>query len=157
MKRFYLLLLLFPLQVFSQTLKVANLQCEYKSNPMGIEAASPKLSWELQTAEHNTMQTAYHVLVSDNAESLDKGIGNIWDSKRINSSASIEMAYTGKPLSSAKTYYWKVMVWDNHQHISVWSEVAKWQMGLLTPADWRNAKCLCANARFYAYGAFPGR
>jgi alpha-L-rhamnosidase len=140
MKRFYLLLLLFPLQVFSQTLKVTNLQCEYKSSPMGIEAPSPKLSWELKAGERNTMQTAYHILVSDNAENLDKNIGNIWDSKRVNSSASIEVAYTGKPLLSAKTYYWKVMVWDNHQHASTWSEVAKWQMGLLSATDWNNAK-----------------
>jgi len=140
MKRFYLLFLLLPLQVFAQTLKVANLQCEYKSDPMGVEAISPKLSWQLQSAWRNTMQSAYHVLVSDNAESLDKNIGNIWDSKRINSTASIEVTYAGKSLISAKTYYWKVMVWNNHQRVSAWSETAKWQLGLLKPTDWVGAK-----------------
>jgi len=140
MKRFYLLFLLLPLQVFAQTLKVANLQCEYKSDPMGVEAISPKLSWQLQSAGRNTMQSAYHVLVSDNAESLDKNIGNIWDSKRINSTASIEVTYAGKSLISAKTYYWKVMVWNNHQRVSAWSETAKWQLGLLKPTDWVGAK-----------------
>ncbi|WP_091380507.1 family 78 glycoside hydrolase catalytic domain [Mucilaginibacter mallensis] len=148
MKRFYLLLLLFPSQVFAQTLKVANLQCEYESNPMGIEASSPKLSWKLQSAERNIMQTAYRILVSDNIESLDKNIGNTWDSKHINSSTSIEVAYKGRPLLSAKTYYWKVTVWDNHQHMSAWSEIAKWQMGLLTLADW-------AGAKWIAYAQMP--
>jgi len=148
MKRFYLLFLLFPLQLFAQTLKVANLKCEYKGNPMGIEAASPELSWELQSSGRDVMQTAYRVLVADDAESLDKGIGNIWDSKRVNSSASIQVPYVGKPLLSAKTYYWKVMVWDNHQHVSTWSTIQKWQMGLLTNADW-------AGAKWIAYAQMP--
>ena len=140
MKRFYLLLLLFPLQVFAQTLQVNNLKCEYNTDPAGIEAISPKLSWELQSAGHNVMQAACQILVADNIESLNKNIGNQWDSKRINSSASIEVVYAGKPLSSAKTYYWKVKVWDNHLHTSSWSAIAKWQMGLLKPADWNRAK-----------------
>jgi len=140
MKRFYLLLLLFPLQVFAQTLQVNNLKCEYNTDPAGIEAISPKLSWELQSAGHNVMQTACQILVADNIESLNKNIGNQWDSKRINSSASIEVVYAGKQLSSAKTYYWKVMVWDNYLHTSSWSAIAKWQMGLLKSADWSDAK-----------------
>ena len=140
MKRFYLLVLLFPFQVVAQALQVNNLKCEYKADPMGIEAVLPKLSWELQSAAHNVMQISYRVLVADNIESLNKNIGNQWDSKRINSSASIEVTYAGKPLSSTKTYYWKVIVWDNHQHVSAWSNVANWQMGLLKPTDWNGAK-----------------
>jgi len=148
MKRFYLLFLLFPFQVFAQTLRVANLQCEYKNDPMGIETASPKLNWQLQSAERNVMQTAYRVLVSDDVETLNKNIGNIWDSRRINSSTSIEIGYTGKPLISTKTYYWKVMVWDNNQQVSAWSDVAKWQMGLMKSIDW-------AGAKWIAYAQMP--
>ncbi len=64
----------------------------------------------------------------------------MWDSKRVVSSTSIQITYTGQQLTPAKTYYWKVIVWDNHQHVSTWSNVAQWQMGLLNSADWKGAE-----------------
>jgi hypothetical protein len=134
------LLLILPVQLFAQALQVTELQCEYNNNPAGIEVVSPKLSWKLQAEGHNVMQTAYRVLVAADQTDLDKNIGNIWDSRKVQSSASIQVAYKGKPLEATKTYYWKVMVWDNHQHVSQWSSVAQWQMGLLKPADWQGAK-----------------
>jgi hypothetical protein len=139
-KKLYILFLLLPLQVFAQTLKVGGLNCEYKADPSGIETLSPKLSWILQSGERNVTQTAYHILVADNIAALNKNNGNVWDSKRVNSSASIQINYSGKHLIATKTYYWKVMVWDNHAHNSGWSKMAQWQMGLLTASDWQPAK-----------------
>lgn len=139
-KQLYILFMMLPLQLLAQQLKVDNLQCEYKSDPAGIENLAPELSWQISSIQRNTMQTAYHILVADNIADLNNGIGNIWDSKKVNSSASIQVTYHGKPLSAAKTYYWKVMVWDNHKHTSAWSNIANWQIGLLTASDWKNAK-----------------
>ena len=139
-RKLYILFLLLPLQVFAQTLKVSSLQCEYKADPSGIEAAAPKLSWQLLSNERNISQIAYRILVADDAAQINKGVGNIWDSKRVNSAASIQISYRGKQLLSAKTYYWKVMVWDNRGHVSAWSATVQWQMGLLAPADWQGAK-----------------
>jgi hypothetical protein len=136
-----LLLLFFfiAFTVIAQDIEVLNLRCEYKENPLGIEAAAPRLSWELRSDQRNVLQTAYRILVSDNAETLQKNAGNVWDSKKINSTASIQVAYAGKSLQPAKTYYWKVMVWDNKNHVSAWSKESVWQMGLLTKADWKGA------------------
>ncbi|MDB4919547.1 MAG: Bacterial alpha-L-rhamnosidase [Mucilaginibacter sp.] len=133
-------MLVLPLQIFAQTLKVTDLQCEYKTDPAGIEALAPKLSWILQSGQRNVRQTAYRILVADDPLGLSKDNGNIWDSKRVLSSASIQVAYAGKRLLPAKTYYWKVMVWDNRRHVSTWSNKAQWQMGLLNLADWKGAK-----------------
>jgi alpha-L-rhamnosidase len=138
-KGIYLLLFILPVQVFAQGLKVVNLQCEYKQNPQGIESSSPRLSWELQSEQQNVLQTAYRILVADDPGRLKNNTGNIWDSKKINSSASLQVAYKGIKLQSTKTYYWKVMVWNNHQQVSVWSGASSWQMGLLTKADWNGA------------------
>jgi alpha-L-rhamnosidase len=138
-KRFCLLFLLLPMQVMAQGLKVVNLQCEYKQNPQGIEAATPRLSWQLQSGEQNVVQTAYRIMVADAPENLNGNNGNVWDSKKISSAKSIQVVYSGKPLQAAKTYYWKVMVWNNRQQASAWSGVAIWQMGLLTNADWKGA------------------
>jgi alpha-L-rhamnosidase len=136
----FLFAFILPIQLFAQSLKVNTLQCEYKTNPSGVEALAPKLSWMIQSGQRNVLQTAYRIQVADNEASLNKGIGNLWDSKRINSSASIQVTYTGKQLLPAKTYYWKVMVWDNHNQVSAWSAPAQWQMGLLNPSDWQGAK-----------------
>jgi len=100
----------------------------------------PRLSWELQSDREHILQTAYRVLVADDPKLLIENKGNIWDSKKINSTASIQVAYNGKPLQAAKKYFWKVMVWDNGKNISDWSGVAMWQMGLLSQQDWGNAK-----------------
>lgn len=144
-KLLYLIFLMLPEQVLAQSLKSNHLRCEYKINPMGIEAAQPRLSWELQSNERNIMQTAYRILVADSPAALSAGNGDIWDSKRINSSASIQISYKGRPLQSTKSYYWKVRVWDNHGHVSDWSAVAQWQMGLLNPSDWKNARWIAYN------------
>src|SRR6185436_3363948 len=86
------------------------------------------------------LQAAYRILVADDPSLLINETGNIWDSKKINSSSSIQIRYDGKPLQSAKKYYWKVMVWDNKGNVSSWSPVAMWQMGLLNKTDWDNAQ-----------------
>jgi len=141
MMRFkFIWLFLLPLQVLAQGLKVQALKCDYKENPLGIESAAPRLSWQLRSTERNTVQTAYHILVADDSLLLSKNEGNLWDSKKVNSSASIQVAYDGNPLKATKTYYWKVMVWDNHHQTSGWSRIQRWQMGLLTTADWKGAK-----------------
>jgi len=139
-RKLYLFILLLPLQVLAQALKVDELNCGYQPNPSGIEVTSPKLSWKLKSGDRNVLQMAYRVLVADNEADLNRTVGNMWDTKEVKSPVSIQIPYAGKALQSAKTYYWKVMVWDNHAHNSGWSEVNTWQMGLINPTDWAGAK-----------------
>ena len=139
-KILFCLLLILPAQLFAQVLQVTGLQCEYATNPASVEALSPKLNWKLRSDDRNVLQTAYRILVADNEADLAKNTGNIWDSKKIASSTSIQVSYKGETLRSTQTYYWKVMVWDNHRHISQWSSVGQWQMGLLKTANWQGAK-----------------
>ncbi|OUJ69788.1 family 78 glycoside hydrolase catalytic domain [Hymenobacter crusticola] len=137
-----LLLLPFLFGSFSslaQKLDVAKLTCEYKSNPMGVEAATPRLGWQLNTSQRGTKQVAYRILVADTPTLLQANTGNVWDSKKVNASTSIQVAYAGKPLQPTRKYYWKVMTWDNQNNASAWSPSATWQMGLLSKADWQGA------------------
>ncbi|WP_225871262.1 family 78 glycoside hydrolase catalytic domain [Pedobacter cryotolerans] len=132
-------LVLSSMVTYSQQLKVDALSCEYKSNPLGLDILQPKLSWKLQAENRNTSQTHFQILVSDNLKDLQANKGNVWDSKKIASNQSVNIIYSGTKLISTKKYYWKVKVWDNH-NLSVWSETAYWQMGLLSKADWKNAQ-----------------
>ena len=100
-----ILLLFISVQVYAQGLQLVDARCEYKLNPIGIDIVNPRLSWKINSPERKIIQTAYRVIVADDAMKLRKDIGNVWDSKKISSSASIQVEYTGKSLQSAKTYY----------------------------------------------------
>ncbi|MCC3160419.1 glycoside hydrolase family 78 protein [Hymenobacter sp. 15J16-1T3B] len=127
---------------------VSQLRCGYRSSPLGVQQSAPNLSWELQADHRNARQSAYRVLVADDEKLLARNQGNVWDSQKTASAASIQVPYAGPALQATKTYYWKVMVWDDRQQASAWSPAARWQMGLLTAADWRGA-------RWIAYDQLP--
>ena len=133
-------LLLISLQSFSQMLSVVKLTCENAESPLGIETASPSLSWQILSDKRGVQQSAYHILVADDSSFLRINKGNVWDSKKNASSQSINIPFKGKKLIPAKTYYWKVMVWDNQKKASAWSPISSWQMGLPTKQDWKGAK-----------------
>ncbi|MGG9960376.1 family 78 glycoside hydrolase catalytic domain [Ferruginibacter sp. SUN106] len=135
----FILTLLLVGKSFGQQLTIANLQCEHKVNPPGINTTAPQFSWQLQSPQRNVVQTAYRVLVSDKVELLQKNVGNIWDSKKISSNQSIQILFKGKKISAAAKYFWKVQVWDNKNN-TTWSEPANFTTGLLTINDWSNAK-----------------
>ena len=90
-----------------------------------------EMGWILHAAGRNVVQTAYRVLVADNPAFL-----NGWDSKKVTSDISIHVPYRGVPLLAGKTYYWKVMVWDNQGHVSAWSATDSLQTELV---DWKGA------------------
>ena len=112
-------------------LTLVNLRCEYQQNPLGLGVRKPRLSWQMQGEKRGLRQTAYRILVSDNAESITQNKGTIWDSKRVTSNQSILVEYGGPSLQSRQRYYWKVIVWDLHNQRSAWSDIAFWEMGLL--------------------------
>lgn len=137
-----LLLILLSFQTFSQkgsAFKVIEKKVEYRKDPLGVDAAIPRLSWQLMSHQRGVLQTAYRILVSDNLGLLNKHVGNIWDSKKVPSDQSIQVAYAGKKLEPAKRYYWKVMAWDNKGNSSGWSDLGMWQMGLPSQQDWKGA------------------
>lgn len=114
-----------------------NLQCEYRFNPLGIDEVQPRLIWQVQSDERNQAQTAYQILVASSKELLQNNHGDFWDSGRISSDETVNIAYSGKPLTSGARCFWKVRIWDKKGRASAWSAPAMWSMGLLAPEDWR--------------------
>jgi alpha-L-rhamnosidase len=132
-----MIILLIASTSFAATpLTVKNLRCEYKIDPLGIDAAKPRLSWVLDSSERGTMQTAYQIRVAASKTDLDKN-KLLWDSGKQVSSASNQVAYQGPALQSQQRCTWQVQVWDNLGRSSSWSQPAFWEMGLLKPADWQ--------------------
>jgi alpha-L-rhamnosidase len=115
----------------------SNLRCEYAISPSGVDAAQPRLGWELDSRKADQRQTAYQVLVASTPERLRKGTGDLWNSGRVNSRESVQVEYAGSPLRSRQRCWWKVRVWDGHGNVSAWSHDASWEMALLFPEDWK--------------------
>lgn len=109
---------------------VANLRCEYKTDPLGIDAAQPRLSWQLLSDERGIVQTAYQIRVTSDGKT-------IWDTGRVASNQSVHVPYAGPALESAGRYSWRVRVWDGAGRPSAWSAPAFWEMGLLAAEDWK--------------------
>ncbi len=116
---------------------VANLRCEYLSDPVGLDVVRPRLSWELVSGDRGCRQTAWQVLVATSPALLARGGGNCWDSGRVASSQSTQVVYGGAPLTSRQRCWWQVRVWDEQGQVSPWSAPARWTMGLLSRADWQ--------------------
>jgi alpha-L-rhamnosidase len=120
----------------SAAVTTQNLRCEYLADPLGIDAGSPRLSWILASDQRGEQQTAYQILVASSRELLNADTGDLWDSGKVGSDESSQIAYAGKALVSRERCFWKVRAWDRDGHVGAWSPVAQWQMGLLQPSDW---------------------
>jgi hypothetical protein len=115
---------------------VGDLRCEYRTDPMGVDSAKPRLSWVLQSGEQGQKQTAYQVLAASSRAFLDQDRGDLWDSGQANSDDTIQIPYGGAALKSSQQVFWKVRSWDKDGKPSPWSAAGTWTMGLMSDSDW---------------------
>ena len=121
------------------------LRCEYLVNPEGVDAPTLRLSWRLESKQRGQKQTAYRLLVASSLELLKKNQGDLWDTGKVRSAQSNQIAYRGASLRSQMQCFWKVMVWPALSKVegpaagkpSAWSTAAYWSMGLLDASDWK--------------------
>jgi alpha-L-rhamnosidase len=117
-------------------MRTVQLKCEHLTNPLGIEAAQPRLSWVLESDQRGQAQTAYQILVATSQQKLGANNGDKWDSGKITSDNSVEVPYQGNALASGERCYWKVRVWDKDGRPDAYSDASFFEMGLLRQSDW---------------------
>eukprot|EP01136_Pigoraptor_vietnamica_P012657 Opistho-1_new@52826 len=130
-----ILCLLLPCLVataFAQT-SVSHLLTENNPNPLEVDEALPRFSWQLTATQRNTMQTAYAIQVWEAGNKKN----TVWNSGKVISDQSVYVPYAGKALQSGKKYNWSVQVWDNHVALPATSEASSFQMSLLQNTDWK--------------------
>ncbi|WP_206685791.1 family 78 glycoside hydrolase catalytic domain [Kribbella qitaiheensis] len=115
--------------------QVSNLKTNSLTHPLGVAAAAPRLSWQLDGTRRGTTQTRYEVHVASTAAKTGKP--DIWNSGVVQSDRSVDIAYGGPALTPYKAYFWTVRVWDNAGTASEWAPVASFETGALQPSDWR--------------------
>ena len=118
------------------SVEVTRLQVEMKSNPLGIDVAQPRFSWQIASDKPDLMQVGYRIQVAASPEDLQSGKNLLWDSGEITSDCSLFIPYEGEMLQSRQSYYWRVKVKTN-QSPGDWSEVQMWSMAILNPTEWK--------------------
>ena len=136
--RFLLSCLLFC-SLSSAAVQPVRLECEARSNPLGIDAARPRLSWVLESMEKGQRQTAYRILVASKPELLQTGQADLWDSGEVASEETLNIPYAGKALVSNQRYFWQVQVRDTAGAWAKAAPAAEWTTALLQPSDWHAA------------------
>lgn len=139
MKRGILLIALFACTVSTMLaaakVKVVNLKTEMRVNPVGLDCTNPRFSWEIASEKKGVAQRSYRILVASSKENIDKGIGDMWDSKSVTGDRSNYVAYAGRPLQSGQKYFWKVQVATSAGKAE--SKPATWQTALMGKGEWR--------------------
>ena len=139
----------------ARAVDVQSLRCEYRTDPVGMDVAVPRLSWILSSDRRGEVQTGYRILAASMPELLAKEQGDLWDSGKVASDRQNQVEYAGRPLESRMRCHWKVRVWDKDGQASGWSRPASWSMGLLAPGEWQ-AKWIGASQPAAAGETSPG-
>ncbi len=119
----------------------AYLRCEYLTDPIGVDGAHPRLSWELRFnggPDRSARQTAYRIRAASTLARIKAGRADLWDTGKVVGDATAHIPYAGSPIAPARQVFWQVKVWDQADRESEWSAPASWTSGV--PSDeWRAA------------------
>ena len=117
-----------------QGMTITRTSCRVESGAAQIGETST-FSWVLESNRRGDAQTAYRILVN-----------GLWDSGKVVSDQSVNVAYAGPPPIPGKNYEWKLKVWDKAGRPSSWSRPTGWQNGLSSDEAWQ-AKWIGATGR----------
>lgn len=115
---------------------VYDLRCENLHNPLGIDTKTPRFSWTTISRKNGTAQKAFQLIVASDLSRLSEKRADLWNSGKIDSSASLFVSYQGQQLHSGTAAWWMVRIWDEIGNISPWSEPARFTIGLLDESEW---------------------
>ncbi|WP_282635842.1 alpha-L-rhamnosidase [Sphingobacterium thalpophilum] len=111
------------------------LTCEHLQNPLGVDQAAPRLSWQLDDNRQGALQTAYQVMVDGDSLALLKDKADVWNSG-IQKSAAMLVQYAGNVLKPQTKYFWKVRVWDKYGKACT-STIASFETGMMQADRWK--------------------
>jgi len=113
------------------------LLCESLTEPLGMDATHPRLSWKLTDNRRGARQTSYEIQVASSEATLAGGQADVWDSGKIESAASLGVAYAGPTLMASRRYYWRVRAWDQDGKPYPPSGISWWETGLMGQKNWK--------------------
>jgi alpha-L-rhamnosidase len=113
------------------------LKTEHAREPLDVDVAQPRLSWQLDGDRGGVVQRAYQIAIASHPSVLRSGRADVWDSGKVVSPAETDVPYAGPALASKTTYFWAVRVWTmGSRSPGAWSRPARFETGLFSPSDW---------------------
>lgn len=113
------------------------LECEHLESPLGLDAAHPRLSWQLEDPRTGARQTAYSITVGTDSAAVAWGRGGLWQTGRIASREQL-VPYAGKPLAPFTRYFWSLRIWDKDGRETS-PATAVFETGMMGEAHWQGA------------------
>lgn len=101
-------------------------------DPLSLGDMAPRFSWRVEGAA----QTACRVAVARDAAALARG-DLLWDSGRIASARSFDVAYKGPALGQRQRAVWQAQVWTEGGRAPLRTPMAAFETGLFARADWQ--------------------
>ena len=121
---------------YAQTsVKPIALTCEHLLQPLGIDAAHPRLAWMLRDVRQGATQTAYQLSVGTDSAGVQNGRADAWQTEKM-ASDTMRIVYQGKPLQPFTTYFWRVTLWDKDGK-SVSSDITRFETGMMDKGNWQ--------------------
>ncbi len=109
---------------------IAKIRFEHCHEALGIGIARPRLSWTIDTAPSGWLQAGYEI------EALNQEGQLLAQTGPVQSDQSVLVPWPFAPLSSREQFTIRVRVRGTDGRLSVWSEPATVEAGLLSPEDW---------------------
>jgi alpha-L-rhamnosidase len=104
----------------AQTPTATDLQCEYLTTPIGIDAKHPRLTWKMADVQQGAVQTAYQLFVGTDSLAIAAGKANSW--------------------ATAKTkYFWRVVLWGNGGKKLSPSAITSFETGMMEMRNWKGS------------------
>jgi len=112
--------------------RVTDLQVDYMTTPLGIDAQAPRFSWKMHSDAYAERQASYRIKV---IEALSGKL--VYDSGECVSDVSVGVVYRGEPLKPCMRYDWTVEVTDTNQKVQF---ASSWFETGLMDSGWSGAR-----------------
>jgi alpha-L-rhamnosidase len=141
MKRFIPILIVLLLVSCGSRIRIVSPNVEMQDGSMPLATAEPRFGWHYEAEVNNVVQTDYRIIVASSEENVKKGIGDLWDSKKVDTNQMLYIPYEGTPLKSRDRCWCKVYTTvtygEHNRRKTLESEVQHFEISLLSPNDWR--------------------
>ena len=116
--------------------EIANMQCEYQREPIGIDIPSPRFSWNY-AGDSTWQQGSYRLVLADSKKGLKhEGKGFRWESTQTQSAWMQDAYKGGERLKPHTTYYWQIEAIDKDGRRKAISPIATFETAKMSQADW---------------------
>lgn len=111
-------------------------ETEYLKDPIGLDNAHPRFTWQTNDRRQGAKQTAYRIVVDTDSLRLNKTGGQLWNTGWIKSDRSL-VVYGGQELKPFSKYYWKVDVADQNGKQSGKTRISSFETGMMQGGNWK--------------------